>query len=40
MGFGGEIKAIDFERQRLHLVISIFARATPVELGFLEVERH
>jgi len=39
-GFGGEIKAIDLERQRLHLVISIFGRATPVELGFLEVEQH
>ena len=39
-GFGGEIRAIDLERQRLHLVISIFGRATPVELGFLEVEQH
>jgi transcriptional antiterminator NusG len=39
-GFGGEIKAIDLERQRLHLVISIFGRATPVELGFLEVEQN
>ena len=39
-GFGGEIRAIDLERQRLHLVVSIFGRATPVEIGFLEVEQN
>ena len=39
-GFVGEVKAIDLERQRLHLVISIFGRSTPIELGFLEVEQN
>ena len=39
-GFGGEVKEIDLERQRLHLVISIFGRSTPIELGFLEVEQN
>ena len=38
-GFGAEVKAIDVQRQRLHLVISIFGRSTPIELGFLEVEQ-
>ncbi len=37
-GFPGEIEDIDMERQRLRLSITIFGRATPVELGFLEVE--
>lgn len=38
-GFPAEIQGIDMERQRLNLSITIFGRSTPVELGFLEVER-
>ncbi len=38
-GFPAEIQGIDTERQRLNLSITIFGRATPVELGFLEVEK-
>lgn len=38
-GFPAEVQGIDTERQRLSLSITIFGRSTPVELGFLEVER-
>lgn len=38
-GFPGEVSAIDYEKQKLRLMISIFGRATPVELEFFQVER-
>lgn len=37
--FTAEILGIDMQRQRLNLSISIFGRSTPLELGFLGVER-
>lgn len=37
--FTAEILGIDMQRQRLSLSISIFGRSTPLELGFLGVER-
>jgi transcriptional antiterminator NusG len=37
--FPAEIHAIDAEKQRLHLMISIFGRTTPIELEFFQVER-
>ena len=38
-GFPGVVNSIDQEKQRLRLMISIFGRATPVELEFFQVER-
>jgi transcriptional antiterminator NusG len=37
--FTAEILGIDMQRQRLNLSITIFGRSTPLELGFLGVER-
>ena len=37
--FPAEIHGIDEEKQRLHLMISIFGRTTPIELEFFQVER-
>jgi transcription termination/antitermination protein NusG len=38
-GFPAEIKGVDMERQRLNLMISIFGRATPIEIEFFGVEK-
>jgi len=38
-GFTGEVTDVDMGKQRIKLTISIFGRATPVELDFLQVER-
>ncbi len=38
-GFPAEVKEVDEEHGRLHLMISIFGRPTPIEIEFLEVER-
>jgi transcriptional antiterminator NusG len=38
-GFTGEVNDVDMQKQKLKLTISIFGRATPVELDFLQVER-
>ena len=37
--FTAEILGIDIQRQRLNLSITIFGRSTPLELGFMGVER-
>ncbi|MDE0185852.1 MAG: transcription termination/antitermination protein NusG [Candidatus Poribacteria bacterium] len=37
--FPAEIHGIDEEKQRLHLMISIFGRTTPIELEFFQVEK-
>ncbi len=37
--FTAEILGIDAQRQRLNLSITIFGRSTPLELGFMGVER-
>lgn len=38
-GFIGFIEAIDEENERLKIMVSIFGRMTPVELGFGQIKR-
>lgn len=38
-GFTGTVTDVDMQKQKLKLAVSIFGRATPLELDFLQVER-
>ena len=37
--FVGEVKAIDVDKQKMQVSVSMFGRETPVELAFNEVEK-
>ncbi len=37
--FNGTIDEVDYERNRLRVIVSIFSRDTPVELTFADVEK-
>lgn len=38
-GFVGQIEDINYQKQTLRVVVTIFSRATPVELSFLQVKK-
>jgi len=37
--FKGSVERVDYAKDRLHVLISIFGRATPIELGFQDVTK-
>jgi transcriptional antiterminator NusG len=39
IGFNGIADDVNADQQKVKVLVSIFGRATPVELGFLQVER-
>ena len=38
-GFSGVIEDVNNERKKLKVMVKIFGRKTPLELGFMQVEK-
>ena len=38
-GFNGTIEEINEEKKKLHVMVKIFGRKTPLELSFMQVEK-
>ena len=39
-GFNALIEEVDAEKKKLKVMVKIFGRKTPLELGFMQVEKH
>ena len=38
-GFSGVIEEVNLEKRKLKVTVKIFGRKTPLELGFMQVEK-